>query len=457
MARVFRWLLGAAVLGSALLSTATASEKNTWKAGLAKVAITPERPMWMAGYGSRSSPSEGVLHDIWAKAMALEDPDGTRALMVTLDLCGIDRDFSLGVRQRIAERHAVPIDRIVLACSHTHTGPVVGTNLITMYPLDDEQEHRVDSYTELLGKMIVELSGEAIKNLAETRLSWGQGEAGFAVNRRENDQNKADELRAEMALKGPIDHDVPVLCIKDIDGTVKGVVFSYACHCTTLSENYYSGDYAGYAMIELEKSYPDAVALFVAGCGADQNPLPRRTVELAENYGKQLAEAVRRTVKGPLRPVLGPLRSAYEEIDLQFAPIPERSQWEAEAKSEQFALANRAKMFLARLDAGESLSQTYPYPVQVWRLGDLTWFFLGGEVVVDYALRIKRNLGPDTFVSAYCNDVMAYIPSLRVLQEGGYEGAGAMIYYGQPGPWAEDVEERIIHSVNELLHETNGK
>jgi hypothetical protein len=453
------------LLASLAMATATASSPARaadpkpagWKAGLAKVAITPEQPMWMAGYGSRSSPSEGTLHDIWAKAMVLEDAEGTRALMVTLDLCGIDREFSLGVREEIAHRHEIPIDRIVLACSHTHTSPVVGKNLITMYPLDDEQRRRVESYTELLGETIIGLAGEAIEDLTDVHLSWGQGQAGFAVNRRENVQDRAAELRRAMALEGPVDHDVPVLLLKSPGGEVRGVVFGYACHCTTLAINHFSGDYAGFAMIELEKAYPEATAMFVAGCGADQNPLPRRSVELAEQYGKQLAGAVRRTVKGSLRPILGCLQSAYGETPLDFSPIPGRSHWEEEAKSDQFALANRAKTLLGRLDEGEELPRTYPYPVQVWRIGDLTWIFLGGEVVVDYALRIKRNLGPDTFVSAYCNDVMAYIPSLRVLKEGGYEGATAMVYYGQPAPWAENVEEKVIAEVNRLVEQAGGR
>ncbi|QDV33759.1 neutral/alkaline non-lysosomal ceramidase N-terminal domain-containing protein [Tautonia plasticadhaerens] len=449
------FLLG--LLASALhpAPTALAGGHGGWKAGLAKVVITPERPMWMAGYGNRTAPSEGTLHDIWAKALALEDAEETRGLLITLDLCGIDRDFSMGVRREIAHRHEISLDRIVLACSHTHTSPVVGSNLITMYPLDDEQRKRVESYTELLGETIVGLAGEAIEDLSEVHLSWGRGEAGFAVNRRENVQDRAEELREAMALKGPVDHDVPVLVLRAGD-EVRGVVFGYACHCTTLSINHFSGDYAGFAMMELEREYPEATALFVAGCGADQNPLPRRSVELAEKYGKKLAGAVKRTVKGHLRPILGGLQSAYGETDLAFAPVPDRSHWEREAESETFAVANRARAFLGRLDRGETLPGSYPYPVQVWRLGGLTWIFLGGEVVVDYALRIKRNLGPDTFVSAYCNDVMAYIPSLRVLEEGGYEGETAMIYYGQPGPWAEDVEERVIAEVNRLVRKVGG-
>ncbi len=446
------WFAGLVVALAWVTSAGAAS--SSWKAGLAKVTITPERPMWMAGYGSRTSPSEGKLHEIWAKALVLEDPEGTRAVLVTLDLCGIDREFSLMVRQEIRNQYKIPIERVVLSSSHTHTGPVVGTNLLTMYPLDDEQKNLVRQYTELLGGMIVGVVGEAIKDLSEAKLGWGQGKADFAVNRRENDQNQADLLRKQIDLKGPVDHDVPVLQINGADGKLRGVVFGYACHCTTLAVNQFSGDYAGYAMIALEKAHPEATALFVAGCGADQNPLPRRSVELAESYGRQLARAVNGVLDDKLRPVLGPLKATYQEIDLAFGEIPDAEHWKTEAESETLAVANRAKMLLEKIESAGPLDRTYPYPVQVWQLGDaLTWIFLGGEVVVDYSLRLKRNLGGSkTWVAGYCNDVMAYIPSLRVLREGGYEGERAMIYYGLPGPWSEDVEEHIIGAIREQIH-----
>ena len=112
-------------------------------------------------------------------------------------------------------------------------------------------------------------------------------------------------------------------------------------------------------------------------------------------------------------------------------------------------IAMRAKMLLEEIDAGQPLGPTYPYPVQRWKLGDgPSWFLLGGEVVVDFALRIKSEQGPKTWVAGYTNDVMAYIPSRRVLTEGGYEGGGAMVYYGQPTVWSERVEEQIMAEVN---------
>ena len=443
----------AAVLAGLLLTSLPTARAESWQAGAARVVITPKQSLWMAGYAARDHPSEGTLHDLWAKALALRDPEGHTALLVTLDLCGIDRGLSNAIRDRLQEQHPLDRSRIVLACSHTHSGPVVKLNLSDMYPLDDEQRRRVEQYSEELADAVVKVSGEAIERLAPAALSWGNGQCDFAVNRRNNNQAKADELRRAIALEGPVDHDVPVLKAAAADGSPLAVVFGYACHCTTLQGYEFSGDYAGFAQIALERDVPGVQAMYVAGCGADQNPLPRGTVEQAIRYGEQLGESVRHVLSGALRPIEGRLEADYREIDLAFGAIPGRDRWEEEAKSSTLAVANRAKRMLATLDAGESIPTTYPYNVQLWRLGDgPLWFFLGGEVTVDYALRLKRNLGTSrTWVSAYCNDVMAYIPSLRVLKEGGYEGGGAMVYYGLPAPWSERVEEQIIEAIRRAV------
>jgi hypothetical protein len=441
---------GLALLAGALaVAAGSTSEAAGWMAGTGRVAITPRESMWMAGYAARTKTSEGVLHDLWAKALVLEDPAGARVVIVTLDLCGIGSTLSNLVRDAIQEAHRVDRTHVVLACSHTHSGPVVRDNLITMYGLDAEQTRRVETYSLELRKSIASAVGQAMGSLEPAELAWATGCADFAVNRRTNKEADVPALRERLALQGPTDHDVPVLSVRAFGGRIRAVVFGYACHCTVLSAYQLSGDYAGFAQLRLEEAFPGAQAMFVAGCGADQNPLPRRSVEHAESYGKQLAGSVEAVLGGPMRPVSGALAASYEELELSFAGLPTRAQIEAEARSSDVLLAGRAKSLLSRIEADGKLPPTYPYPVQVWRLGDdLTWILLGGEVVVDYSLRLKRNLGSShTWVSSYCNDVMAYIPSVRVLKEGGYEGATSMIAYGLPSAWSDRVEDDIIQAV----------
>ena len=432
---------------------------GSWHAGVAKVAITPREPTWMAGYGARDHPSEGAIHDLWAKALFLQDRGGRKALIVTLDLCGIGADVSNAVRDAARARFGLERDRIVLACSHTHSGPVVGGNLRPMYAkLDEAQRKRVDDHTKALVASLDIVIGEAFTDMIPAVLFWGTGRADFAVNRRENKEKDVPALRAALALKGPVDHDVPVLRVMNDEGKDLAIVFGYACHCTVLDGYQFSGDYAGFAQLALEKAHPGTQAMFVAGCGADQNPLPRRSVELAEKYGGEMAVAVDEVIASPMHVVEGALKSAYEEVGLKFAALPTAVELEAAAKSKDPIVAARASALLATLKAKGSLDSSYPYPVQAWRLGDLTWVFLGGEVVVDYSLRLKRNLGSSkTWVSGYCNDVMAYIPSQRVLKEGGYEGGGAMLYYGLPSPWADSAEEDIVGAVARVLGAIEGE
>ena len=430
--------------------TGAAPPAGGWKAGAAKVRITPQQPLWMSGYSSRSKPAEGTLIDLWAKALVLEDAAGRRCVLVTLDLVGIERDLSREICADLEKRYRLPRPAVLLAVSHTHTGPVVRHNLNVMYQLDARQQKLIADYAAELQRKVIQVVGAALKALAPARLTWGSGTAGFAVNRRTNKEKDVPLLRAADKLKGPVDHQVPVLAVRDAADTLRAVVFGYACHATVLSFYKWSGDYPGFAQLELEKAHPGAVALFWAGCGGDQNPLPRRKVELAEKYGKELAAAVEAVLTKPMKPVAGALATSYTEVALPFADLPSREQLVKESTSSNRYLATRAKLLLAELKAKGSLRGVYPYPVQAWQLGTgPTLLALGGEVVVDYALRLKKELGLEkTWVAAYANDVMAYIPSLRVLKEGGYEGGGAMVYYGLPAVWSPRVEELIVKAAH---------
>jgi hypothetical protein len=444
----------AALFVGSILSTVPLHAADAWQAGAAKVNITPERLMWMAGYGARDHAAEGKLTELWAKALVLDDAEGKRAVVVTLDLVGIGRELSRQICDSLKERYGLAREQIAICTSHTHSGPVVGRNLNSLHYLllDAAQQKLIDEYAAVLHDKVVAVVGEALERRSPAKLSWGSGTATFAVNRRNNKADDVPRLRAEGKLVGPQDHDVPVLAVHGAVGKLRAVLFGYACHCTVLSGYQWSGDYAGFAQIELEQAHPECVALFWAGCGADQNPLPRREVGLAKEYGRQLASAVDEVLGGELAPLAPRLATRYREIDLPFGTLPMREQIEQDTQSTNKYTAARAKLLLAQIARDGKLSPTYPYPIGFWKLGDDVQFVqLGGEVVVDYALRLKSEFsGERTWVAGYSNDVMAYIPSRRVLQEGGYEGGGAMVYYGLPAAWSPEVENAIVEAVRAL-------
>ena len=440
--------LTALLLAGACLLAAPAAAADTWRAGAARANITPPSLMWMAGYGSRDHIAEGKLTDLWTKALVLEDPRGRRAALVTLDLVGIDRGLSQAICRQLLAKYGLQRDQIAISTSHTHTGPVVGRNLRPMHyeMLNAEQKKQVEDYAALVEQNVVSAVGEAMEKLAPSQVSWGSGKTTFAVNRRTNSEPKVPEQRDAGRLVGPVDHDVPVLAVRDQGGKLTAVAFGYACHATVLSFYQWSGDYPGFAQMALEEMHPGSVALFWQGCGGDQNPLPRRTVEKAQEYGRRLASAVEDVLTAPMTTVVGSLTTTYAEIEAPLGTLPTRDQLAADAQSKDKFVASRARALLADVDGGKPLAPTYPYPVQTWKVGpDVQWIFLGGEVVVDYAVRLKSELtGTRTWVAGYSNDVMAYIPSRRVLMEGGYEGGGAMVYYGLPTIWAPQIEEVIV-------------
>ena len=424
-----------------------------WKAGVAKAVITPDKSVWLAGYGTRRSP-DGKLHDLWMKALALEDQNGKRAVLITSDFQGVPKEMSDLVFEQVKLKHGLDRSQIMFTFSHNHCGPRLGNDLVDYYPVDAEQVQLVEEYTSLMVKRTVELVGQSLANLNPASLSLGEGRATFAVNRRNNREADAPSMiERGIPFVGPVDHSVPVLKVTRPDGKLEAILFGYACHPTTLSFLTWCGDYPGFAQLELEQSHPGSTAMFVNTCGGDQNPLPRRSVELCQRYGHMLAVGVEEALAQPLTPVTTGLRTAFEIVDLPYLKTVTREELDVFAKDNNAIRARWAARLLKQLDDGEVFSTSYPYPVHAWRLGkEMLVIGQGAETVVDYAIRFKGEFGPGTWVCGYVDDMISYIPSRRVWDEGGYEGGSNLYEYGRPAlRWSGDVEDRIAQSVKKLV------
>ncbi len=437
--------------GFAAESHGAPADGNPWKAGVAAVLITPEKELWMAGYASRNKPAEGKETELYGKAVALEDAQGARLVMVTLDLIGVPRTLRKSLEKRCGEAYKLPPEGLLLNASHTHSGPEFRVGRL---PWDDgnlKPTRDSEAYGEHLEEQLFKLIGEALDHLSPAKLGYSHARAGFAMNRRlpspKGYQNSPNP-------DGPVDQSVPVLRVEGEGGKLLAVVFGYACHNTSLALYKWNADYAGYAQEFLQANHPGTVALFMMGCGGDQNPYPRKTVEMAQQHGRALANGVETALSVAPREVNGPLRSAYGEVALDYDAIPTAEEFRQRLESKNKVEADHAKRFLARLDAGEKLAMSYPCPVQVIRFGDdLVLVAIGGETCVDYSLRLKKELAGEAavWIAGYSNDVMGYIPSRRVREEGGYEATEAMRYSRtHPAPWAPTLEEKIIGKVHEL-------
>lgn len=421
-----------------------------WRVGLAQTKITPTQPLFLAGYASRNKPYEGVHDDLFAKALVLEDSAGVRGLILTTDLIGFPAEIATPIRERIARQTGIPATSILINASHTHTGPALSLDPTPQENRGPGDAERTVAYTRGLQDQLVALAEEAVQKLQPARCSWGVGVVSFVMNRREFTPDRGVILGVNP--RGLADRSVPVLRIDGDDGKPRAVLLGCACHGTTLGPQDYlvSGDYAGHAQRLLQERHPGVTALFLLGCAGDANPYPRGTYALAEQHGQTLADEVDRVLAGRLAPVRGPLRIAFGEVDLPLAPPPPRQELEKLAAGRSGAMSWVAQQMLARLKEGQTLPRSYTCPLAVWQFGgDLTLVALPGEVVVDYVRLLEEALGPNKlWIAAYTNDVFGYLPSARVLREGGYETRG--LYAGGIGLFAPEAEQTLVAKVVEL-------
>ena len=426
--------------------------QSSMQVGIAKINITPPSPAFMSGYANRDKPSEGVLHDLWAKALVLSSQD-EKMIIVTTDLLGLSHQVSAEVAEKIQEKFGIERRQLMFNSSHTHSGPMIWPSLSVIAEYSPEDQKIVSEYSQVLVDKLVQVISSAYGQQESMQVFAGKTTADFAINRRALAAQKNG-----INLPGPIDHDVPVLKFVNTSGEIKAVLFGYACHNTTLMGNNFliNGDYAGFAQIEIEKKLPKATAFFILGSAGDQNPEPRGTIELAQKHGKNLSDQVLALVQSnKLTLVRHELRSYFSSIPLKFKKI-QVAEYQKDLQSSDKFIQRRAKLMLEAYNKGWN-TDYYMYPVQGIRLGkEFCMIALGGEVVVDYSLRIKKEFpGKNIFVAGYSNEVMCYIPSERVLKEGGYEADSSMIYYGMPGPFETGIEEKIMDAINKTMKKIN--
>jgi len=448
------------LFGNAELSAAD----PTYRFGGSKVDITPTEPVRLSGYSDREHPYVGIDEPLFVSAIAIQPAGATAHVLISVDTIGFPGTLTREIQAVVESRHGIPRANFVLACTHSHTAPHLGRGLDNLYtaPQSDDERARTVAYTDRVQQAVLRAVGEALADLKPGRLFTAEGAAHFAVNRRVIVDGAWQGFGINPT--GPVDHALPVLMITDVDGqTVRGLVFNYACHCTTFGGEYnrVNGDWAGYAAKFLQRAYehqPDGIyALCTIGCGADANPerVPERAIAIAQAQGREIADEVLRLIQGPMREITAPLHATYGFAGLPIdRPRPAELREQLNDPSPQ--VRQHAENMLAIQKRMGRLPETYPMPIQVWRFGDeYTMVFLGGEVVAEYSHRIKRELTREgsagaPWVTAYANDVFGYVASERMRAEGGYEVDYSMIYYNQPGRWSAGTEDVVLRRVHEL-------
>jgi hypothetical protein len=430
------WLVIAATW---LFTPGVTAAAEGYRVGMAKVDITPDYPIRLNGFGFRRAESEGVTQRIWAKALAIRWQDDAPIVLLVIDSLGVRSTMVDEVARRLDAKYHIPRVNVALTYSHSHTTPKVCGVCENVFsePIPAPHQAHIDRYTAELTDSMERAAVAAIEDLRPGQLEWGVGRHALAQNRR--------------TAGGPVDHDLPILLVRGEDGSPRAIYLSYACHCVTLSHNKISGDWAGFTQESIERRFPGCLALVSIGAGSDSNPesgVVGDRVDVAAAQGEAMATEVERVVQQPLRSITGSITVQAATIPLPLNDPRTREQWVALAATGGPDGYN-ATTQLAKLDRGEELLKAIDYPIQSFAFGDrLFMVFLAGEVCVDYSLRLKTELDSQRlWVNAYSNDFACYVPSERLVKEGGYGGGAETPYFALPATLRDGLEQQIIDEV----------
>ncbi len=455
-------LLPLVLVGLMVQLSGNATEAAEWQVGFGKTDITPQIPVRLSGYAGRAQAFESIADPLHARAIMIKEvdkPDSSALVIVSIDCIAVTAAMTIQVATWLNEKHGVQRSQLVLCSTHSHAAPHIAGGLNNLYstPLTETETANIKTYTEDLIAKVKQSIDLSFQSAVAAKLNIATTSANFATQRRSIREGKWAGFGE--TPDGSCDRRVRVLECRAADDTVLGAVYMYACHCTTMGGdfNQVSGDWAGLSANRLEQMNPQAVFLPVIGCGADANPKPRTGYPFAQQHAAEMVDSVLAAMKGDRTPL-----TAIPEVHFGHAglapELPSPEDIDAKAKSDNPNHQRWAEHMRATRAAMGRLPETVPMPIHTWQFGDqLTWVFLGGEVVSEYQLAIEKRLGRQTWVAAYVDDVFAYVASERMRAEGGYEVDDSMIYYLQPGRWQAGTQELIERRVEELLHETQAE
>lgn len=418
--------------------------------GVAKVDITPKQPVVLAGYGGRTGPFEGVDSKLWARVLVIGEDHPV--VVVAVYNCGVPQSITDKLLNRL-EPQGISRAQLVVAATHTHNAPALPgyAKILWAGRLTPEQSVESAAYAKHLLDAMEQAVSTALTEREPMEIGWRQGRVGFGGNRRVLAEGRWQGFGYQE--NGPVDHSLPILIARDKKKRIRAIWVNYACHCTTVgSRNFVGGDWAGFANEAIEDEISTAIAVTTIGCGADVGPQPSGSLELARQHGRAIAAEVKKQLLEKWQPLNSAPISSLKKISLALNQPPGKEHWQQQLETARGFHRELARSILQDLATTKKVPDQVDYRIQMWHFGDeLAMAFLPGEVVVDYAVRLKSELDWNRlWITAWANDVPGYIPSRRVLSEGGYEAEFSQVYYGWPSPYSPEIENQIVSAVKEL-------
>jgi len=399
--------------------------------GAAEVDITP--PVGTALAGSiEPRKSVGVQDPLTAKAIVLSS-GGIKLAYVLLDLIALERKEGDAAVTLAALRTGIPEQNIVWAASHTHTGPYT-------IPIFDDPSPMDPAWLEEVPAKFADAVEAAFRSMRPARMTRERAYCHQVLHNRRYKYKDGREINTWLLHSGedeiqclgsaaPIDPEVGILCFDDAGGAPIAVLWHYSLHTNANFGNCFSADYPAVVAARLRERFgPSVVPIFVPGTFGDINPTMGYR-EVGDALACVILQRLEKrkpgpgsgqgTLAGPL-----PLGALKQEITVPWRDLeadPEAriraSQWPPEVQ-EVF------RREVARMrSAGRTSDRTV---LQAWRIGDVAFASLPGEVFVEWGLKIKAESPfPWTFCVELGGDYLGYMVTEQAWRAGGYESLTA--------------------------------
>lgn len=421
--------------------------------GTAKIDITPERPIPLAGYGHRKGPFLGVNRRLYARINVFEHDEGgkkRRVLIAQGDIIWWGSERMARIRETIAQRFRIGPSDLILSAQHTHGGPQTSTEFCDILGLPDAD------YLDRLDQALFLGVETAMANLEPVTIERGKGDCRIGINRRKI-------VNGSMAMApnpdGLLDTDVNVIRFRKEDGVTKAVFIHYTCHPTTTNTNFVTSEYPGVAAERLEATFGrGTIVSFLQGCTGNVRPALHRddkfysgSEEEVAKFGRQLANEVERVLDGAMEELAAvPVSGRRIVVRLPFQKLPTEAEID-ERIAKGGALAEWGEKLRSR---PEKLQSHIPFELTRIKLADgLSFLAMDGEVVLEYGDYAKRLSGDGTLPMGYSNGMIGYVPTAAQIAEGGYEGKDSGVYFALPAAFAPETETIIRNAIEQLIRE----
>ena len=427
------------------------TERKMVNLGLGRRCINPTWPVAISGYGPDRI-SAGIHDDIFVKCAYLASGD-THCLLISADLLGFSEAMVDRLRAALQERHGLQPSQVLIAATHTHSGPSsLAGHWEVSWPVDER-------YLTWLEEQTLAAAADAVGSACPCRLRVTSDTCDVVINRRLKVAGEWQLLPNEAGLR---DEEVLVLIAEDSSGTPLAVLFQYSCHPTVVCTELISGDFVGRAQSYVEERLPGCTALFFQGFEGDVRPRMvtadgaawrTATWDDVEELGAKLGEAVLRAAAAPGRRITGaPITAAELTFDLPFSEVPTEAELQAAAQSDDPGERAWGNLLLS-----EGLPPRPGAECRLQRISigdELHFMAMNGEVCLGYALKLKEwalARGETIIPVGIANGLIQYIPTREIRLQGGYGSSIPFKSWGLAGPFAPEVEDIITDRLADLL------